>query len=115
MPSVFSTAYLPPISYISSILKSDVLILEKHEHYIKQTYRNRTLICTPQGLHPLIIPVEHTDLYKKPIHQVRISYDAPWQKIHWRTLVSSYRNSPYFEFFEDELSPFYETKYETLF
>ena len=115
MISLFSIAYLPSISYVGIILKSKKIILEKHEHYIKQTYRNRSLIYSPNGVHPLIIPVAHDDLYKKPIHEIKISYETDWQKIHWRTIASSYRNSPYFEFFEEELNPFYEAKTETLF
>ena len=119
MSSIFSIAYLPPISYIASLISSlgggQVVILEKHEHYIKQTYRNRALIYSPNGILPLIIPVEHNDLYKISIKEVRISYEINWQKIHWRTITSCYRNSPYFEFFEDQLKPFYENKIDTLF
>src|SRR5256885_1476473 len=101
--ALFSIAYLPPISYVAEILKSKKITLEKHEHYIKQTYRNRALIYGPNGMLPLIIPVAHEDLYTKPIHEVKISYANNWQLIHWRTITSCYRNSPYFEFFEDEL------------
>ncbi len=38
---------------------------------------------------------------------IRISYTDPWQKLHWRSLESAYRRSAYFEFYEDELKPFY--------
>jgi len=115
LATLFSTAYLPSISYVGSIVKSEKIIFEKNEHYIKQTYRNRALIYSPNEIHPLIIPVAHENLYKKPIHDVKISYETNWQKIHWRTISSSYRNSPYFEFFEDDLKPYYENKTETLF
>src|SRR2546423_10173185 len=112
---LFSTAYLPPVSYFISLLQSTKIIFEKHEHYVKQTYRNRALICTANGIHPLIIPVVHDGLYSQPIHKVKISYETDWQKIHWRTITSSYRRSPYFEFFEDELKPLYEKNVELLF
>lgn len=82
---------------------------------MKQSYRNRALIYGANGLHPLIIPVRHDGGERKPICEKEISYDDDWQKIHWRTITSSYRNSPWFEYFEDAFRPFYETKTETLF
>jgi hypothetical protein len=112
---LLSTAYLPPVSYIEECISSGIIILEMHEHYIKQSYRNRTNIYGANGLLPLIIPVDHQNLFQVPIKDVRISYVNPWQKIHWRSITSAYRNSPYFEFFEDEFINFYEKKYETLF
>lgn len=112
---LLSTAYLPPISYFSCLLHAERIIWEKHEHYVKQSYRNRALIYGANGLHPLIIPVRHDGGERKPICEKEISYDDDWQKIHWRTITSSYRNSPYFEYFEDEFKSFYETKTETLF
>jgi hypothetical protein len=112
---LLSTAYLPPVSYIEECISSGKIILEMHEHYIKQSYRNRTNIYGANGLLPLIIPVDHQNLFQVPIKDVRISYVNPWQKIHWRSITSAYRNSPYFEFFEDEFINFYEKKYETLF
>ncbi len=115
MPVLLSTAYLPPISYINECIHSGIIILEQHEHYIKQTYRNRTNIYGANGLLPLIVPVQHENLFQIPIRDVKISYASPWQKIHWRSITSAYRNSPYFEFLEDEFAPFYERNYETLF
>ncbi len=112
---LLSTAYLPPVSYFSCLVKAEKIIFEKHEHYVKQSYRNRALIYSANGLHPLIIPIRHDDRERKPICEKKISYDDPWQKIHWRTLTSSYRNSPYFEYFEDAFRQFYEIKTETLF
>jgi hypothetical protein len=112
---LLSTAYLPPIGYVSRLVTASKIIFEKHEHYVKQTYQSRALTYGANGLHPLIVPVQHDDLYIKPVSEIRISYDSPWQKIHWRTITSAYRNSPFFEYFEDELRPFFETKRETLF
>ena len=73
------------------------------------------MLFRSNGLHPLIIPVRHDGGERKPVFEKKISYDDPWQKIHWRTITSSYRNSPYFEYFEDAFRPFYEIKTETLF
>ena len=88
------------------------MLIEQHEHYIKQTYRNRTEIYGANGMLSLTIPVNHHNLFSVPIKEVKISYDEPWQKIHWRSIESSYRNSPYFEYYEDDLKKvFYENEY----
>jgi hypothetical protein len=112
---LLSSAYLPSISCFAQCVRSEKIILEQHEHYVKQTYRNRANIFGANGLLPLVIPVQHENLFSIPINEVKISYDSQWQKIHWRSITSAYRNSAYFEFFEDEFSPFYKKKYETLF
>ena len=115
MIPLLSTAYLPPISYVNECVSSGKIILEQHEHYVKQTYRNRANIYGANGMLPLIIPVQHEKLFEIPVKDVKISYSSQWQKIHWRSITSAYRNSPYFEFFEDEFAPFYAQKFETLF
>ena len=113
--ALFSTAYLPPISAFAAMMHAEKIIFEKHEHFVKQTFRNRALIYTANGLKQLIIPIKHGNLYRVPMHEVRISYDASWNKIHWRSLESAYRKSPYFEYFESDLKPFFETPPEKLF
>ena len=111
---LLSTAYLPNINYLSQVLKHDVVVLEKHEHFVKQTYRNRCEILTSNGKLSLSIPlVKQAD--KELITDKKISYAEDWQKQHWRAITSAYKNSPYFEFFEDELKKFYENKFEYLF
>ena len=111
---LLSTAYLPNVYYLYQVIHHDKIILEKHEHFIKQTYRNRCEIVTANGKLSLSIPlIKQAD--KELISDKKISYAEDWQKQHWRAISSAYKNSPYFEFFEDEFKPFYENKYELLF
>lgn len=111
---LLSTAYLPNITYLSQVLNHETVVLEIHEHFVKQTYRNRCEILTSNGKLSLSIPlVKQAD--KELISGKKISYAEDWQKQHWRAITSAYKNSPYFEFFEDEFKPFYENKYELLF
>ena len=111
--TLLSTAYLPPIEYILKCMQGPVT-LEVCEHYIKQTYRNRALIATANGVQALSIPVVHVSS-KMPILDVRIDYATPWQRLHWKTLDTAYNGSPYFLYFQDYIRPFYEKKYEFLF
>ena len=111
---IFSTAYLPPVSYIKKCLDAGEITIEQHEHFVKQTYRNRCHIYNSNGLLPLIIPVEHDHLGDKPIRDVKISFGAEWKKNHWRSIYSAYKNAPFFEFIEDELSKTFHTNTEFL-
>ena len=84
--------------------KVNTIVIEKHENFVKQTYRNRCDIVTANGKLSLSIPlIKQAD--KELISDKKISYAEDWRKQHWRTIVSAYKNSPYFEFFEDEFKP----------
>ncbi len=114
--AVFPVCYLPPISFFSAYLAAgDGMLLEKQEHFPKQTYRNRASIYAPNGPLDLIIPVMKGSKVHTPVKDVRISYDAGWQRLHWLSLQTSYRSSAYFEYYEDEFAPFYEKREPFLF
>jgi hypothetical protein len=48
------------------------------------------------------------------MREVRIDYGKDWRRDHWRSIVSAYRRSPFFEFYELELQKIYNEKYEYL-
>lgn len=110
---LLSTAYLPPIDYFYFLLNAEKVLIEKHEHYQKQSYRNRCEILSANGKLSLSIPlIKNTD--KEIISQKKISYAENWQNVHWRAITSAYKSSPYFEYFEDEFKPFYTEQFEFL-
>ncbi len=111
---LLSTAYLPSLNYLSKLIEAEQVVIEKQEYFVKQTYRNRCEILTANGILSLSIPlIKQAD--KEIISEKKISYAENWQKQHWRAIASAYKNSPYFEYFEDELRPFYENHFEFLF
>jgi hypothetical protein len=113
--TIFPLFYLPPIHYFTALKQSQGdILLEMHEHFPKQTYRNRASIHSPNGKLDLIVPVERGAEVHRPIKDVRISYDFNWQRIHWLSLQTSYRSSAFFEFYEDDFAPFYEKKWNFL-
>ena len=112
--AVFSTAYLPPVSYFIVLLQSKEVWLEACENYAKQSYRNRCRIATANGIETLSIPVESNSGKKNPIRDVRISSHGNWQQTHWRAITSAYMNSPFFEYYQDDFMPFYEKKWTFL-
>lgn len=114
--AVLPMFYLPPVSYFSALnrYKQDILI-EKEEHLIKQTYRNRAHIYSPDGLLALVVPVIKGSKVHTKIKDVKISYDFRWQRLHWMSLQACYRRSAYFEYYEDDFARFYEEKFDYLF
>ena len=112
--NVFASNYLAPITYYAELINSKEAIIDTNENYVKQTYRNRCEILSPNGIQNLTIPLVKAR-QKKPTNKVKIAYDDNWRKIHWKSLESAYRSSPYFEYYEDDFYPFYhEKEYEYL-
>lgn len=114
--AIFPLFYLPPVSYFSALQANDFnFFIEAHEHFPKQTFRNRARICSPNGSLDLYVPVVKGAKIHTNIKDVRISYDFKWQRLHWLSLQNCYRNSAYFEYYEDELAPFYHQEFKFLF
>ncbi len=114
---VLPSFYLAPIAYYSHILQTDKeILLEKYEHFPKQTYRNRTSIHSPNGKLDLTIPIQKSkDQSRTPMKDVQISNADDWQRQHWMTIQTAYRRSAYFEFYEDDFIKFYNQKFSYLF
>ena len=113
MKALLSSTYFGPIQWYQKLNRYDECLIERHENFIKQTYRNRMLIPTTNGPLSLTIPTNHnTSLAMKDI---RISDHANWRHVHWNALLSAYGESPFFEYYQDDIRPFYEKKYEFLF
>ena len=107
--------YLGPIQYFSKFLLGTKVQIEACENFPKQTYRNRCVMQTSNGQITLSIPVLHGSQLHSKYTDIKISYAEDWQRHHWRSMTTAYRNSPFFEYYEDELAPFYTHKYEYLF
>ncbi len=113
-PVILSSAYLAPVQYFTKLYAAPYIVEERHEHYVKQTYRNRCLIATPSGPLALTIPVERTGGEKTLMRDVRISDHGNWRHLHWNALVSAYEGSPFFEYYADDFRPFYERRFTFL-
>ena len=115
-PSLYllSTAYFAPISYYALIRKEQVM-MERHEHYNKQSYRNRCSIYSANGLLDLVVPVARGNEPKIPITEVEISYDTLWQKQHFKAIESAYRRSPFYEHYIDDLMMFFNRRHRYLY
>ncbi len=111
-PVLLPSVYLGNIAYYSILLHRDVVI-EHHENFVKQTYRNRCKIYGANGALNLIVPL-HRKGNHTPITEVRVAYEENWRKLHVRSIEAAYRSSPYFEYYETEFMLLYEEQYEHL-
>lgn len=109
---LLATAYLAPVQHYAHLYRTRKAYEEHHEHYVKQTYRNRCYIATAEGAMALTIPVEHGE--RLPIHQLRIADHGRWQAVHWNALQTAYDASPFFEYYEDDFRPLYTERFERL-
>lgn len=106
---LLNTAYFAPVAYFSAIAQSRTIFIEQFENFGKQSYRNRCEIMTANGVIPLTVPVKKANS-KTLIKDLQIVYVTPWQKLHFRGIESAYKNSPYYEYYIDDLIPFFEKK-----
>jgi len=104
------TAYLAPISYYAILLQHKNCKIEMHEHFVKQSIRNRCEIYSSNGKLQLTIPKKRKRSSKTIIKEIKISYEENWQKIHWNAIKSAYNSSPFFEYYQDEIEPFFKKK-----
>ena len=108
-----TTTYFGPIEWYQQLCRADLVYLEACESFIKQTYRNRCTIATANGVQNLTVPVEHGG--SRLIRDIRISNHGSWCRVHWNALQSAYSESPFFEYYADDLRPFFEQNYEFLY
>ena len=109
-----TSAYLAPVEYYSAMAKADIVFLEHCEFYEKQSYRNRCNIAGANGQLALTIPVEKSKGSRMLTRDVRISEHNDWQLQHWRSIESAYNSTPFFEYYKDDLIPFYEKNWTFL-
>jgi hypothetical protein len=109
-----TSAYLAPVEYYSAMAKADTVFLEHYEFYEKQSYRNRCNIAGANGQLALTIPVEKSKGLRMLTRDVRISEHSDWQLQHWRSIESAYNSTPFFEYYKDDLIPFYEKNWTFL-
>jgi hypothetical protein len=107
MNCILPTAYCPPIFYFVLLYQHKKATIELHETYPKQTWRNRCRIMAANGLLDLCIPITKPYGRKTTTGQALTSDHAPWQRLHWKSIVSAYQNAPYFLYYAPSIEPLY--------
>ena len=106
--------YLAPIEYYALLFRVPAVVIEIHDHYQKQSYRNRCVIAGANGAMTLSIPIEKPATPKCPMKDIRVAEHGNWRHLHWNAIISAYNSTPFFDYYEDDFRPFYEKKYTFL-
>ena len=101
--------YFPNIASYIVMAQSQTLVFEICDSYQKQTYRNRCYIYGANGKLSLNIPVNFSQKNRKKTEEIRIDNTSKWQSIHWKSIESAYKTSPFFEFYEDEFTKLFSS------
>ena len=105
--ALLSTTYFGPVQWYQK-LNRHRCIIEQHDNFVKQTYRNRCVIVSANGPQTLTVPIERYDGMKCAMRDIRISDHGNWRHLHWQALVSAYGETPFFEYYADDIRPFFE-------
>ena len=111
---LLSTTYFGPIQWYQKLYRAESVQIERWESFQKQTYRNRCIIATTNGPHALTVPIER-QFTVNYIKDIRISDHGNWRHLHWNALQSAYGESPFFEYYQDDIRPFFEQRWDYLF
>ena len=110
------TTYFGPVSWYRQLHQTGRVVIDADEPWVKQTFRNRCTIATAAGTQTLTVPVVHTGRVGTPVKEIRISDHGNWRHLHWQAISSAYGHSPFFQFYEDDLRPFFfENRWQYLF
>ena len=122
---LLSTAYFAPVEYFAVLDNCSNTVIEACEQYQKQSYRTRCHILTGSGILVLTLPVLRgggsvtgditlDSTHKLPVTDIRIDYSKPWVLQHERAIEAAYGNSPFFEYYKDEIFSVLDSHVETL-
>jgi len=114
LEQVFPLLYFGPTAYYRILGREETPYIAFKERYSKQTLRNRCNIYGANGKITLSLPVKRIHGRDTEMSDALLSYDEPWQQIHWRSIKSAYSRSPYFEFYEDQFLALYSKKHTHL-
>ena len=107
-------SYFGPIEEFVYLSKNKSVTYDISEHFLKQSYRNRCIIYGANGLLRLTVPLVLKSREKTAMKNIKISYAENWQSQHWRSIQSAYKNSPFFDYYEEMILPIFFEEFENL-
>jgi hypothetical protein len=120
MKVLLSSTFFGPVQWYQKLYRAEEVLIEQCDSYQKQTYRNRCLIATTNGIQALTVPVSLESgggetSFRSNDKRILISDHGNWRHQHWQALTSAYGDSPFFQYYEDDLRPFFTERWETLY
>lgn len=114
MTCLIELHYLPCNQFFAELSKYKTVVIERHENFIKQSYRSRCKVNTSQGIEILTLPLTSKH-GRTVITDIRIDHAQKWRNNHWRTIQSAYGKAPFFEFYIDALQKVFFKKHTFLY
>ena len=114
--SIFKTdlQYFGSIHFVKTLMENRNVVFDLDAPFTKMSFKNRMVIVTSQGPLMLTIPIVGGRDQKTPIKDISIAYDIPWCAQHLKSINTSYKRAPYFEYYEQSLHALYSNKPEKL-
>ena len=133
---ILHTTYFGPVQWYQQLYRSECVYIDGNERWQKQTIRNRCYIAAANGVQALTVPIVHkapsnlppkgeasnsspqslnSQLSTLNTKDIRISNHGKWRREHWNALQSAYGESPFFDYYADDLRPFFEEQWEFLY
>lgn len=107
--------FFGPIIQYAMMSGQDVVVFEHQDNFQKQTYRNRCYIYGANGKQLLSVPIQHARTgERQKTKDIKIDHSFSWKKNMIKSLESSYRSSPFFEYYEDEIMQVFEKQHDFL-
>ena len=100
---ILPTSYFGSIAYFKELAQHPLIRIEAHEHFPKQTYRNRCDILGGDGILSLSIPIKKPNGSKTATEDIILSDEENWRIRHWRAITSAYQSSAYFDYYSVEV------------
>jgi hypothetical protein len=106
--------YFGSIHFVKTLMENRNVVFDLDAPFTKMSFKNRMVIVTSQGPLMLTIPIVGGRDQKTPINDISIAYDIPWCAQHLKSINTSYKRAPYFEYYEQSLHALYSNKPEKL-
>lgn len=105
--------FMPSVVW-AGLVENTYIKYDIYERYEKMSFRNTYTLVGANGPVRLSIPLVNGRNQRVSFSEVKIDYSQSWQKLHWKTILSAYNRSPWFEFYQLELKQLYEQSFEHL-
>ena len=96
--------YIPSIEYFAHWVHHGTVYIEVHENFQKRSWRNKTAILGPEQPLILSVPLRRGKHLHMPITEVEISYDEPWNRVHFHSIQTSYGKTAFYMEIESDLN-----------
>ena len=105
-----TTPPFPSIVWWQNAVQNKLIVINDDVFYNKSKPQNRYYLTGSQGIQLMSIPIKGGRNQRTKLKDILISYDSDWQSHHWKTIKTLYERSPFFEYFEAEISSLFNEK-----